>query len=227
TKAKNTHLAQSGPSSNFKPLYINIPLEGSSSPPSSSSKNKKREISALKQAAPREREGSRGGKTHLPPRMLPIARKAWEKFCASLSQMNTHNRPGPKTAQLFAKIALKHPHKIYAIAQQIVNKSPGKTPYFWLLDASYSLNAHGPILNTSLCKQKLEKLSRMKVPPAERMQIISRKEVDFPVLSLQGWSKYPLAVPSGIVYCTSIKGKLWLNQGGRKVIYGDLDPIGI
>ncbi|MEO1218860.1 MAG: BT4734/BF3469 family protein, partial [Bacteroidota bacterium] len=55
TKAKNTHLTQSGPSSNFKPLYINIPLEASMSPPSSSSKNKKREISAQKQAPPRER----------------------------------------------------------------------------------------------------------------------------------------------------------------------------
>ncbi|MDW3651941.1 MAG: BT4734/BF3469 family protein [Bacteroidia bacterium] len=227
TKAKNTHLAQSGPSSNFKPLYINIPLEASTSPSSSSSKNKKREIPAQKQAPDREREGSRGGKTHLPPQILPIARKAWEKFCASLAQTNTHNRPGPKTAQLFAKIALKHPQKIYAIAQQIVNKSPGKTPYFWLYDHCYSLNAHGPILNYSLSKQDLEKLSRMKVPPAERMRIISREDVDFPVLSLQGWSKYPLSVPSGIVYCTSIKGKLWLNQGGRKVIYGDLDPIGI
>ncbi|MEM8889964.1 MAG: hypothetical protein AAGD28_18450, partial [Bacteroidota bacterium] len=138
-----------------------------------------------------------------------------------------HNCPGPETAQIFAKIALKHPHKISAIAQQIVNKSQGKTPYFWLLDSCYSLNADGPILNTSLSKQELKKLSRMQVPPAERMRIIYRKEVDFPVLSLQGWSKFPLAVPSGIVYCTSIKGKLWVNRKGKKVIYGDFDPNGM
>ena len=221
TKPKNTHSAQSGPSSNFEPLYINLPFEASISSPASSLKNKKREIPAQKQAPDREREGSRGGKIHLPPHILPIAKKAWEKFCDLLFQMNTHNCTGPETAQLFARIALKHPHKIYAFAQQIVNKSPGKTPYFWLLDSCYSLSAHGPILNTSLSKQELEKLSRMKVPPAERMRIIYRKEVDFPVLSLQGWCKYPLAVPSGIVYCTSINGKLWVNRYGRKVVYGE------
>lgn len=211
-ETQNPDFKPTSPSSDFSPLYINFPLDPENSSSSSKKINKKEEIPAVNK--PQKRIESQ--KIHIPPDQLPEIRKAWEHFCLSLSRMPGKNTTGKASAQLFAQIALKYPGKIASISEQIINKPPSKTPYFWLKDESFSLEAYSPFLNASLGKADLELFARMKIPPADRMVFIARKEVSFPVLSLQGARKHPLSLPNGIVYCTSIHGPLFLNRDGRK-----------
>ncbi|MEM7374074.1 MAG: BT4734/BF3469 family protein [Bacteroidota bacterium] len=142
---------------------------------------------------------------------------AWNRFRQILRGLSGKTRCGQKTAEQFLQLARKYPDNIHSIAQQVLNKPPGQMPYWWLKDECFDLRANGVILNSVITHQDIAKWRQMRPPPAERMVLIRRAEVDFSVLSLQGPFKQPQKVPNGVVYCLSVSGELFVNRDGVKV----------
>lgn len=199
------------------PYKINIPLSGLGEGRIQSNEEKTR-----KKELPASEKPSRTEANLVAPQIIRVPDQhaifvAWNRFRQILRGLSGKTRCGRKTAEQFLQLARKYPDNIQSIAQQVLNKPPGQTPYWWLKDECFDLRADGAVLNSVITHQDLTKWRQMRPPPAEHMVLIRRAEVYFPVLSLQGTFKQPQKVPNGMVYCLRVSGELFVNRDGVRV----------